>query len=297
MIQDTPESESRQVPPPNFFISYAPADESWAVWIAGQLENAGCRVFVHAWDLRPGHNIIITIHQALLHHPRVLLIVSPHLPQGDLPQAEWAAALLQDLTGEKRALVPVRVAPCKVGGLLAPLQPLDLFGLSEQEALARLLAGIFTRRARSVDPLPGAGSLAGLFFPGARRPHLHRIFQAPDLPKGYVPRLAVYGEIKRHLLTQLGGQTTSITTALRGAGGFGKTTLATALCHDPDIQTAFPDDILWIELGEQPPEELDLLNRQLAAIEPDHRPAVTREEARESLASCFAQSSDAHRHR
>ena len=41
-----------------------------------------------------------------------------------------------------------------------------------------------------------------------------------------------------------------ITTALQGAGGFGKTTLAMALCHDDDVITAFDDGVLWATLGE-----------------------------------------------
>lgn len=71
-----------------------------------------------------------------------------------------------------------------------------------------------------------------------------------------------------------------MTTALRGAGGFGKTTLVLALCHDPEIQEAFPDGMLWVELGEQPPGALDLLNGLLAALEEAHAAALTLEEAR-----------------
>ncbi len=44
----------------------------------------------------------------------------------------------------------------------------------------------------------------------------------------------------------------AITAALRGAGGYGKTTLARALCHDDRIQEAFDDGILWVTLGENP---------------------------------------------
>ena len=40
--------------------------------------------------------------------------------------------------------------------------------------------------------------------------------------------------------------------ALNGAGGYGKTTLAKALAHDPDIQDAYFDGVLWVELGEKP---------------------------------------------
>ncbi|MBW2647649.1 MAG: hypothetical protein JRE23_16040 [Deltaproteobacteria bacterium] len=43
-----------------------------------------------------------------------------------------------------------------------------------------------------------------------------------------------------------------ITAALSGAGGYGKTTLAKALCHDERILEAFYDGILWVTLGENP---------------------------------------------
>src|SRR5262249_25639039 len=49
----------------------------------------------------------------------------------------------------------------------------------------------------------------------------------------------------------------AITAALRGAGGYGKTTLACAICHDERIQEAFDDGILWITLGETPSNLVD----------------------------------------
>ena len=39
-----------------FFISYTAVDRAWAEWIAWQLEAAGHRVVVQAWDFRPGEN-------------------------------------------------------------------------------------------------------------------------------------------------------------------------------------------------------------------------------------------------
>jgi NB-ARC domain len=54
------------------------------------------------------------------------------------------------------------------------------------------------------------------------------------------------------LLDAKGDAVAAITAALRGAGGYGKTTLAKALAHDPDIQDAYFDGILWAVLGEKP---------------------------------------------
>ena len=51
-----------------------------------------------------------------------------------------------------------------------------------------------------------------------------------------------------------------------GAGGYGKTTLARALCADPDIQDAFHDGILWTTLGESPGPLLGRLQDLIAIL-------------------------------
>lgn len=68
--------------------------------------------------------------------------------------------------------------------------------------------------------------------------------------------------------------------AWRGADGFGKTTLALALCHDTAIQAAFPDGILWVALGERPGEPREMLGARLVALEPGQMAASTLEEGR-----------------
>ncbi len=75
---------------------------------------------------------------------------------------------------------------------------------------------------------------------------------APELPADFVPRPREFGALKARLLDPGGDSIAGITAALRGAGGYGKTTLARALARDPDIQDAYFDGILWAELGEKP---------------------------------------------
>ncbi len=62
------------------------------------------------------------------------------------------------------------------------------------------------------------------------------------------PRSVKFEELKALLLDT--GKRDSVAT-LTGAGGFGKTTLACALCDDDDVILAFSDGILWTTLGEQ----------------------------------------------
>jgi cellulose biosynthesis protein BcsQ len=77
-------------------------------------------------------------------------------------------------------------------------------------------------------------------------------FMAPDLPEGFVPRPEQFDPLKSHLIAGDHHDPVAVTTALIGAGGFGKTTIATALCHDEDVLAAFDDGILWVTLGEHP---------------------------------------------
>ena len=86
---------------------------------------------------------------------------------------------------------------------------------------------------------------------------------APEPPVDFVRRPAEFEALKGKLLDAK-GDAVAISAALKGAGGYGKTTLAKALAHDPDIQDAYFDGVLWVELGEKPD---DLLSKIVDFIE------------------------------
>lgn len=71
-----------------------------------------------------------------------------------------------------------------------------------------------------------------------------------ELPPRFVRRPADIDQSIRSLVDD-NNDAVAMTTALRGAGGFGKTTLAKAVARDVRIQGAFDDGILWITLGEE----------------------------------------------
>jgi hypothetical protein len=72
---------------------------------------------------------------------------------------------------------------------------------------------------------------------------------APERPTDFVERPVEFDTLKQTLLDS-NGDAAAISAALKGAGGYGKTTLAKALAHDKDIQDAYFDGVLWVELGE-----------------------------------------------
>ncbi len=69
-------------------------------------------------------------------------------------------------------------------------------------------------------------------------------------PDGFVHRREL-NEVRALLCAaSADGGAVGITTALRGAGGFGKTTLAQALAFDDAVRAAYPDGVLWATMGE-----------------------------------------------
>ena len=72
----------------------------------------------------------------------------------------------------------------------------------------------------------------------------------PALPLNYVERAGELRALRDALITDGEGRHIALT-ALRGMGGIGKTILAQALCHDPAVQQAFPDGIVWLTVGRE----------------------------------------------
>ena len=99
-----------------------------------------------------------------------------------------------------------------------------------------------------------------LFLSDLRRPcETPRVpFMAEDLPSDFVPRPEQSEPLIEMLLDKSRERQrhpVAIATALQGGGGFGKTMLATAICHDDRVHEVFDDGILWVTLGENVGEE------------------------------------------
>lgn len=140
----------------DFFISYNSADKQMAEWIAWELEDAGYTTIIQAWDFGPGENFVLAMQKAATVAKRTIAVLSPNYLQAQYTAPEWAAAFVQDPTGEKRQLVPVRVKAVELTGLLRPIVYIDLVDVEEQEAKTRLLQGISPARKPLTKPaFPG----------------------------------------------------------------------------------------------------------------------------------------------
>jgi hypothetical protein len=112
------------------------------------------------------------MHKAAAEAARTIAVLSPHYLSALYTQSEWAAALVQDPTGKRGALLPVRVQDCELTGLLRALVYIDLTGKEEAEAKRLLLAGVARARARpaAAPAFPMRSAAPRPRFPGSLPP-------------------------------------------------------------------------------------------------------------------------------
>jgi tetratricopeptide (TPR) repeat protein len=206
----------------DFFISYVKADRAWAEWIAWQLEDKGFATILQDWDVRPGHNVVLERDRAAQRAARTIAVLSPDYFDSPDQQAEWSAALAQDLASKGGRLLPVRVRDFQPRGLFASIEYINLVGRDEAAARAALLAGIEKARAKPAQP-PS--------FPGKSAPEPAPAFPGTwpeiwNVPYQRNPFFTGREELLTRLHDQLfanGAAALSQPRAISGLGGIGKT--------------------------------------------------------------------------
>ncbi|MCT9930561.1 TIR domain-containing protein [Planotetraspora sp. A-T 1434] len=121
------------------FVSYSPADERWATWIAWQLESAGYRTMLQAWDFVPGTNFIDFMDRGVSEADLVVAVLSRNYLQSRYGRLEWQAALRADPDNPSNKLVTVRLEDCPLEGLLSTITWVDLVGVADPDEARRLL--------------------------------------------------------------------------------------------------------------------------------------------------------------
>jgi len=165
----------------DFFISYRGLDQPWAEWIAYQLEEANYSVVIQAWDFQPGSSFIHAMDKATREAQRTIAVLSPDYFASPYTTVEWQAAYHKDPTGEQGFLLPVRVRPCQVEGLLGPLVYIDLVDLNEAQAREKLLREVH----RHDDDQPKRAKPAGApGFPGKVQ---HSVAEPQSFPGAFPP--------------------------------------------------------------------------------------------------------------
>jgi TIR domain/Tetratricopeptide repeat len=209
------------------FVSHAGRDRAWAEWVAWQLEHAGWGVSVEldCWDWQAGDNFVAKMNTALSSCDRMLAICSQsYYEPARWTGEEWTAAVR--MAKERSGfLVPVRIDEAPPPPLLAPLIAPALHGLPKDQARAALLGAIRPPgRPDREPPLPGAAATEDLAdgprLPGVLPPVWGSV---PGRNEAFTGRDAMLVQLRDGLQ----GSGRSVVHALHGAGGVGKSQLAT----------------------------------------------------------------------
>lgn len=238
----------------DFFISYTGADREWAEWIAWQLTEDGYSVVVQAWDFHAGGNFVFEMHRAAKETMRTIAVLSPKYLDALFTHPEWIAAFVYDPTGTEHLLIPVRIAEFKPDGMFAGKIYIDLVGLKEAEAKARLLDEIAKSiQGGSIPPStqpafphstnrPASSTTSAPRFPGTIPGHCNLPHRNPNF-SGREKVLSVLRESMLHerhtALTQQ---------ALYGLGGIGKTQLAIEYAYRHSASY----ELIWWIRSEEP---------------------------------------------
>lgn len=221
--------------PPRIFISYARKDgEALAHDIRQRLEQESIPVWQDRVKMEGGRDWWLQITEALNQVEFMVLVATPAAMRSEVVRKEWRYARQQGV-----CVYPV------IGS-------------------ANLNFDELPRWMRNVHfynlELEWSKLLKDLGEP-CETPRVP--FMVEELPDDFVPRADQLDRLTALLLDE-NGDPIATTLALFGTGGYGKTMLAKALCHNEDMRQAFDDGILWITLGENPG---DLTGRVVDLIE------------------------------
>ncbi|WP_433265927.1 FxSxx-COOH system tetratricopeptide repeat protein [Actinosynnema sp. CS-041913] len=231
----------------DFFVSYTQDDRPWAEWVAWELEEAGHRVLIQAWDIVPGSNWVASMQEGVRRSERTVAVLSSAYARSTFGAAEWQAAWRDDPVGGDRKLLVVRVEDCERPGLLGSVVSEDLFDLPPDEARGRLLrvvkGAVEGRLKPEVAPgFPGRGRavVREPRFPGA----VPEVWSVPARNPNFTGRVASLSGLREAMRSA----TTVAVHSLRGLGGVGKSQLAIEYVH----RFAADFDMVWWVPAEQP---------------------------------------------
>jgi WD40 repeat protein len=240
------------------FISYARADgEAVARELHARLRKDAPEIpaWLDRFEIEGGVGWWIQIERELDRAEFLILIMTPAAMRSENTRAEWRSARQRGV-----CVYPIKGAPDA---------ELDYPSLPN-----------WMRKAHFYDPALEWEKLLAHLRRGCRATRVP--FMAPQLPHAFVGRESeVNAAVDLIRQRTHSGAATAIT--LRGPGGFGKTTIATAIAHDERIIDAFDDGILWVTLGQQP-NLLNMLAKLYAALTGERPGFVDVDDASRELA-------------
>ena len=228
----------------SIFLSYArDDDERFVRRLYERLKNAGFDVWFDRVSM-PSRQLTFyqEIRDAIAALDRLVLVVGPKAVASDYVKQEWHFAYFEAL----KCVNPI----VRLDGKDAAGKSIDGYALIPEDlrfvhAEDFRQDNEFEAHAENLirqlsEPLPPAGKLVAV----------------PELPPHLVPQpdrvKALYDILLADLTKPVVVSGAAGRVGLQGMGGIGKSVLASALAHRPEVRRAFPDGVYWVTLGQEP---------------------------------------------
>ncbi|MCS6871827.1 MAG: TIR domain-containing protein [Anaerolineae bacterium] len=227
----------------DIFVSYSRANTDFARDLYDKLKELDFTLWRDRSDMEGGENWWEQIKEAIRNVNTMVLVMSPAALASRVVAEEWRYALQ-----EGTRVIPVIAEDVDFNAVPRWMRKRDWYDFRENAPERDLIWDKFIAQLKTP-------------YQPRRVP-----FTAPALSEHFVNRPEIFDKAKALLLREPDQrQNLALTTAFRGSFGFGKTTLAIALCHDPDIRERFDNGILFITFGETP-DVLSLLNQHIKLL-------------------------------
>ena len=220
------------------FISYARSDgRAASERLIKILASNGHSVWQDLRELGSEETVWPQIEKALKTAEFLIVLITPAALKSDYIRKEWREAQRNGAT-----IMPVMAMVQSRSTLPRWLRRGEVYDLVEPAHCEKFLA-----RLNSTGGTFRADWDAGLEI------------------ETFIARPRLFVQIKAQLLSET-SEPLSLTSALQGRGGYGKSVLAGEIARDPDIRDAYIDGVFWVNLGQDNPDVLGQINHLIRRI-------------------------------
>jgi len=107
------------------FISHAGEDTEWCMRLAKDLHQAGFKVWLDVWQIKPGNDIIAAMEEGIKQSRRAAMVLTPKYFEKVWARTELRAIIYQHLTDRPGLGIPLLLQDCTRPPLLGNLAYID----------------------------------------------------------------------------------------------------------------------------------------------------------------------------